>query len=727
MPGLSRLPRTIARALLLIGAVAIFISGFALAAYALFLNIRITRTLDDHQWRTPTEIISRPTGKVIARVYGTDWRATPPVILEKVPSFVPDAFLAAEDVRFRSHFGIDPIGMTRALFTDLRHRQIRQGGSTIDQQLVKMKFLSNERTIRRKVIEVLMAVVLDLRLSKNEILEAYLNDVYLGHVNGRAILGVDEAARVYLGKTPAQLTPDEAALIAGIIRAPNRDTPDRNPDVARVRRNAILKVMNDRGWLSDGDTQRAIQRPVRFFSGHLPTPPFPFYLTALRTEVIQRTGAGTLFRSGLKIIAEIDPVMQAQAERAAAGGAQSLSRRYSWIRNQSRADPLEVAILSVSPFTGGIRAAVGGTDFSVSPLDRTLYMHRQPGSAFKTFAYLAAIETRRFTNSTLLLDAPVKIALADNRVWQPENYDERYRGRVTMREAFEESLNVPTVRMAQEIGTRRIIRAVGDFGFAEKFEDVPALPLGVVEVTMRELTGAYSAFPNLGERVEPYLLAEVHDHKGNSLYRHTLQSTSVMDPAPAYVIHSLLRGVVRRGTASRLQRYGLGNVAGKTGTTSDYRDAWFVGYTPDLITTVWVGFDKGAPLRLSSSEAAIPIWGSYMSSIRTSRGEIAPPAGVVFRNIDPETGFLWRDGCPGPVREVYLDGTEPTNRCPTGFFGRIARRVFFQRETFDEPPAITFEKFRQFSIEIEQGRQEVESRIQRFEDLIRGRKKGSRQ
>lgn len=719
---MSRISSVFLRTLFLAGAVIIFILGFAVASYAFYLNIQITRTMADHQWRTPTEIVSAPTGRIVARVYGTDWRATPPVILGNIPSWVPDAFLAAEDVRFRNHFGVDPIGMARALFTDLRHHQFRQGGSTIDQQLIKMKFLSNERTIRRKFIEVLMAIVLDLRFSKDEILEAYLNDVYLGHVNGKAVLGVDEAARVYLGKTPAQLTPDEAALIAGIIRAPNRDTPDRNPDVALVRRNAVLRVMNERGWISDDELARSRQRPVNFFSKPLPRAPFPYYLSALRTEVIQRTGAGTLFRSGLKIVAEIDPSMQTQAERAAANGTADLKTRYSWIRNQSRHDPLEAAILSVSPSTGGIRALVGGADFQVSPLDRTLYMHRQPGSAFKTFAYLSAIESRRFTNSTLLLDAPVKIALEGDRFWQPENYDERYRGRVTMREAFEESLNVPTVRMAQEVGTRKIIRTIGEFGFEETFEEVPALPLGVVEVTIRELTGAYTSFPNLGQRVEPYLLAEIRDHKDRTIYRHKVKREAVIDPAAAYVVHSLLRGVVRRGTASRLRRYGLGNVAGKTGTTSDYRDAWFVGYTVDLVTTVWVGFDRGAPLRLSSSVAAIPIWGTYMKSVRTDGRDIPAPAGVILRDIDPETGFLWRQGCPGPLREVYLSGTEPTRRCPTGFFGNIARRVFFERDTFDEPPAITFEKFRQFSTEIEQGRQAVEGRLQRFRDFIRGKK-----
>ena len=228
---------------------------------------------------------------------------------------------------------------------------------------------------------------------------------------------------------------------------------------------------------------------------------------------------------------------------------------------------------------------------------------------------------------------------------------------------------------------------------------------------MRELTAAYTPFPNLGIRVEPFLLREVRDRAGKTLYAHELEQKRVADADATYILHTLLRGVVQRGTASRLKRYGLGYVAGKTGTTSDYRDAWFVGYTPDMVTSVWVGFDHGAPLRLSSGEAAIPIWGAYMSAIPHLHGEPRPPKGVTFRDIDPETGMLWQDGCPGPIREVFLDGTAPTHKCPAGFFGSIVRRVFFDRDNFDEPAAITFEQFRKWANEVDRSRQEVEGAL----------------
>jgi len=415
-----------------------------------------------------------------------------------------------------------------------------------------------------------------------------------------------------------------------------------------------------------------------------------------------------VIEGGLTIVCEMDIDAQRNAERVAARAPAQLEATHSWLRAQARSEPLQIALLSVDPRSGGIRALVGGSDYYVSPFDRTSAMHRQPGSAFKTFAYLAAIASKKATTASLLLDEPVSIAVNGNETWEPHNYDDRYRGRVSLREAFEHSLNVPTVRLSEDIGVSRVASTAEKFGFEEKFARIPALPLGVTEVSMRELTAAYTPFPNLGIRVEPFLLREVRDRAGKTLYAHDLDQKRVADAGPVYILHTLLRGVVQRGTASRLKRYGLGYVAGKTGTTSDYRDAWFVGYTPDMVTSVWVGFDHGAPLRLSSGESAIPIWGAYMSSIPHLRGEPRPPAGVTFRDIDPESGMLWQDGCPGPLHEVFLAGTAPTNRCPAGFFGGIIRSVFFSRGNFDEPPAITLEQFRKWANDVDRSRREVE-------------------
>jgi penicillin-binding protein 1B len=696
-------------------AVALFVAMEAFAIYVFLHDRRMARELEGRSWREPTVILSSAKGKEreVARVYGADWRPTPPVLLETLPPHVAAAFLAAEDVRFRRHIGVDPVGMARAAFANVRAGGITQGGSTIPQQIVKQRYLTNERTWRRKIVELVLAVVLDARLSKDELLELYLNDVYLGHHAGSPILGIDEAARLYFDKTPKRLRPDEAALLAAMIRAPNRDTPEKRPDIARARRNAVLRVMRDRGWIDESEYNAGVKHDVDVSRGRLPERPFPFYLRALRAEVVEAVGLRPVVAGGISITAEIDADAQRAAERAARAGAERLVARYSWIRQQSRKDPLQVAILSVDPRSGGVRALVGGTDFDRSPYDRTSQMRRQPGSAFKTFAYLAAIGSKRATTASLLLDAPLKIELSSDEVWEPQNYDERFRGRVTLREAFERSLNVPAVRLTREVGLRRVATSAEKIGFAH-VDPVPAMSLGVGEVSMWELTAAYTTFPNLGERVEPYLLQRVRSRAGKVLFEHKTERKRVVEGNAAYVMHTLLRGVVRRGTATRLKRYGLGYVAGKTGTTNDYRDAWFVGYTADVVTSVWVGFDRGAPLRLSSSEAALPVWGSYMSATSHDPADPKPPAGVTFRDIDPESGMLWREGCPGPIREVFLDGTAPTRHCPTGIMGRIVRRVLFDEDHFDEPPAITFDKFRRWANEVDRNRQEVEGVLERF-------------
>ncbi len=696
--------------------IALFLAMWALSFYLFFINRRISRELAGRNWREPTVIESAANGKgrEVLRVYGSEWRTTPPVLLEELPRHVTDAFIVAEDVRFRRHIGVDPIGIFRAMFANVRAGGIAQGGSTIPQQIVKQRFLSNERTWRRKFVEAILAVVLDARLSKDELLELYLNDVYLGHHEGLPILGIDEAALLYFEKTPRQLRVDEAALLAAMIRAPNQ----KSGELARSRRDAILSAMVEREWIDEPMAADAKARKADVTRGTLRAKPYPFYLRALRTDVMREVGMETILAGGMTIVTEMDPKAQRAAEDAARGGARSLESRYRWIRQQSKSDPLQVAILSIDPATGGVRALVGGTNFQRSPFDRTSQMRRQPGSAFKPFAYLAAIASKRVTAATLLLDAPVKVKLSSDEVWEPQNYDEQFRGRVTLREAFERSLNVPTVRLTSDIGAARVVQVAKDMGISE-VRAVPAMPLGVGEVTMRELTAAYTAFPNLGERVEPFLLTSIRDRRGSTLFEHKVQRKRVVGADAAYVMHSLLRGVVRRGTATRLKRYDLGYVAGKTGTTNDYRDAWFVGYTADMVTSVWVGFDRGAPLRLSSSEAAIPVWGTYMNKLPHEPSNPRPPAGVTFRSIDPEAGMLWREGCPGPITEAFLDGTAPTRHCPTGVMGRIVRRVLFDEDHFDEPAAITFDKFRRWANDADRNRQQVEGALEKLRRIFK--------
>jgi penicillin-binding protein 1B len=653
-------------------------------------GFRLFTELAPGSWRMPTQILDRE-GDAFLEVYGAEWRVTDPVVLEALPGHVANAFLAAEDVRFRKHLGIDPIGVGRAALTNVRSGGIAQGGSTITQQLAKTRFLSTERTFTRKAMEAYLALLIELRLSKDEILEAYLNDVYLGHRDGRAILGLDEGARVFFDKTPKKLTVAEAALIAGMIRAPNRDNPDERAKVARQRRDAVLGVMLQRGWITKEEHDDAIDARVSFRPGSLRKTPHPYLVAALRSELVERAGERRLRVGGLRIRTAIDPRMQRAAEAAVRGGTQRLRGRYSWLK---RKDPLQAAILSVEPATGGIRALVGGSDFRKSQFDRTRRMRRQPGSAFKPFTYAAAIDAEKITAATIVEDKEVEIQLARNDVWRPQNYDERFRGSVTVREAFEKSLNTTAVRIADDVGVRHVRNVLDDAGIEGDLSDTPAIALGVDDVSMRELVGAYTIFPNLGRRTEPHLIERVESATGRTIHRFRQRTTKALDPAVAYVVHSLMRGVVQRGTASDLNHLDLGHIAGKTGTTNDYRDAWFIGYAPDLLTATWVGFDDGTPLRMSSAEAALPIWAAFMAKTKHERGEIAPPEGVHLVRVERATGRAWRPRCGSSVEEAFLDGTAPEETCQPRAIPQPLP------PEFTEPPVISPEQSQAWSTEV---------------------------
>jgi penicillin-binding protein 1B len=633
---------------------------------------RVYTEMTPGSWRAPTEIIDR-NGKTIVSLYGSEWRVAEPVILKDLPEFVPNAFLAAEDSRFRSHIGIDPIGVGRAAVTNVVAGGVAEGGSTITQQLAKTRFLSAKRTVSRKFVEAGLALLIEARLSKDEILEAYLNEVYLGHRDGREVRGLGEASRVYFGKRPEKLTVAEAALIAGMIRAPNRDNPEERSQIAKQRRDAVLGVMLQKRWIDKNAHDEAVAATSEFNPGSRRLRPHPYLLAALRQEFIDEVGERELAMGGLRIYTAVDAQMQVAAEAAVRSGTQRLRASHSWLR---RKKPLQAALLSVDPATGGIRALVGGSDFTRSQFDRTRRMKRQPGSAAKPFTYAAGIQSRLITPSTVVQDAPFTIQLASNKTWQPKNYDQQFRGPVTVREAFEKSLNVPAVRVANDVGVSRIQDVWHNVGITGELSSTPAIALGVDDITMRELVSAYTVFPNLGARSEPHLIERIVEGKSSELYKFEDTRREAMDPAVAFVINSLMRGVVERGTAASLNQYGLSYVAGKTGTTSNYRDAWFVGYVPDLLTAVWVGFDDGTPLRMSSGEAAVPIWATFMTKAPHRQSEIQAPQGVTMVEVEAATGRVWQAGCGPSVTEAFLSGTEPREPCGGYFDGSQVLSIY---------------------------------------------------
>lgn len=612
-----------------------------------------------------------------------------PVRLGTVPPHLTATVLAAEDHRFFEHRGVDATAILRALWVNLRRGEVAQGGSTLTQQLVKNLALSPRRTLDRKLREATLAVMLEWRYGKAEILEAYLNAVYLGQHGHVAIYGVGAAAQSYFGKDVERLTLAEAALLAGMIRAPNSYSPVQNPDRARERRDLVLRRMRDLGRIDQATYAKATREPVRVRRGFPARLLGPYFLDHVRAQLEQAQGENGDHGGGLRIYTTLDPVLQRAAEAAVARGLDQLERRYPQLRRRDPAQRLQAALLALDPTTGEIRAMVGGRDYALSQFNRATHARRQPGSAFKPFVYLAALrfgpggEPPRFTPVSFVEDQPLTLRVGRD-TWSPRNYEDRFEGTVSVRRALEQSLNAATVRIGTEAGLDAVIRTARDVGFTSPMAPVPALTLGSFEVTPLELAAAYATLARAGERAPVTAIRAVVDRDGALVDEPAGSRAQAVRADEAFVVTHLLRGVVDRGTGAAVRALGVeGPVAGKTGTTNEGRDAWFVGYTPRLVALVWVGFDEREVLRLSGAQAALPIWADFMrSAIAVLPGEPFPvPPSVTFRDVDPTNGKLATLFCPVVLREAFLASTEPREICPDHGPGPLIDSLF--RRLFD--------------------------------------------
>ena len=588
-----------------------------------------------------------------------------PVRLADVPLVFLNAILAAEDHRFFEHGGLDPHGLIRAAWTNVRAGRVMQGGSTITQQLIKNRLLGARRTFWRKLNEAWLATLVEWRYPKPQILEAYLNEIYLGQRGGLAVRGVGAAARVYFRKEIHQLTPAEAALLAGMVRAPNSYSPVVDPERARNRRDVVLGRMRELGMLSEADWKAARAEPVRVPPATIVAQPAPYFTDYVRLELEQRWGDVTE-NVGARVYTSLDPVLQRFAEAAVIRGLDRLETQWPRLGRAEPTRRLQAALVALDPATGEIRALVGGRDYQVSQYNRALLARRQPGSAFKPFVYLAALRARggtpALTAASIVDDAPITLTVG-NTTWTPRNYGDRYEGRVTVRRALELSLNAATVRVAEKVGLPAVIETARSLGLESPLAEVPAITLGAFETTPLELARGYLPLANGGLRPTTVLAVHaVHDRDGPIDPGDTAPPVAALTPAEAYLMTSLLEGVIQSGTATAVRSLGVtGAVAGKTGTTNDGRDAWFVGYTPRLLTVVWIGFDGGDAHGLSGAEAALPVWADFMRQAV----ETAPPAafdvpsGISFAQIDVSNGLIANRFCPVVARETFLVGTEP--------------------------------------------------------------------
>jgi penicillin-binding protein 1B len=589
------------------------------------------------------------------------------VPLSAIAPVLQQAVIAAEDGRFHSHFGIDLRGIARAAAANLREWRFAQGGSTITQQLAKNFFLSPRKTIGRKLLEAEYAIVLELRYSKDEILEMYLNKVYFGQDGPRGIYGAEEAAGFYFSKHASEVTLEEAALLAGILRSPNRYSPLREPPAAKERRNAVLLRMRQLGMIREDEYLRASRAPVRTRPRRPPAGAAAYFADYIQRVSEDSLGVGKLYRTGYRFYTTLDPVQQAAAEEAVAKGLAEVEPSAL-----PAGEPLQAALVAVDPVGGGITAMVGGRGYGETQFNRASDAHRQPGSAFKPFVLLAAMERAargkgKTTLSTMVSGEPLTLPTPEGP-WSPANHDGMTYGQISVRRVIEESVNTATVRLAMDTGLAEVVKTARAAGVASPLSPVPSMALGSFEVTPLELAYAYATIASRGTRFEPTPLFSVTTADGEVLSAEKGRHGRTVDPRAAYLTGIAMEGVLERGTGKAARSLGVYFPAsGKTGTTDRNRDSWFVGFTPDVVCAVWVGYDSGADTGLSGARGALPVWARFLRALYPYSGPAAPappPEGIQAAAIDPESGLLATAACPKEIREEYIAGTVPTETCP---------------------------------------------------------------
>ncbi|MBI4518830.1 MAG: PBP1A family penicillin-binding protein [Deltaproteobacteria bacterium] len=608
--------------------------------------------------------------ELITGLYQNIWEERHLVSLDEVPPALVQAIMAIEDQRFYEHHGIDPMGIARALWVNLRTGRTVQGGSTLTQQLMKNFFLSEERSLKRKLTEAAMALVTERRFSKREILENYLNEIYLGQRGTQGVFGVSEGAQFYFGKPLPELSLAEMALLAAVIKAPNRYSPFRDPERARKRRNYGLSLMLKLGNITAEQYAEAAAEPLQLAAPKPIGNDAPYFVDVLRQELARTYPPAVLTTEGLSIFTTLDMQLQRAAEEALRRGLEDLEKRYKRLRSDKPSQSLQGALIAVQPQTGEIKAMMGGRDYRSTQFNRAVQALRQPGSVFKPFVYLAAFEHTQnggaaIQPNSLLQDEPFEWAF-DNQVWSPANYKGRYFGAVSVRHALEFSLNAATSQLARDLGIAAVREAAQRLGITSPLPAVPSLALGAAEVSPFEVAQAYSVLANQGLKAAPLSIKRVLDHSGGPIERNPIAIERVADPAPVYLLTHIMEGVLDRGTAKSARRLGFKRAAaGKTGTTNDYHDAWFAGFTPDLLAVVWVGFDQNKAVGLAGGEAALPIWTEFMKRATAGRPEtpFLPPPGVSVVAIDEYSGELATPACPEVIEEAFAKGYEPTAPC----------------------------------------------------------------
>jgi penicillin-binding protein 1B len=597
------------------------------------------------------------------------------VPLAAIPKYVQDAVLAIEDQGFYSHPGINPVRLLAAMVTNIfGDNPNLVGYSTITQQLARMFFLADEfnaelttgqRSYGRKFREALMSLVLERHATKDEILELYLNDVYLGQRGSFAIHGVAEAARLFFGKDVANVSLSEAAVIAGVIQSPASRSPFARPERTVERRNVVLQAMADEGFISREAADRATHERLLVMARAVDNEA-PYFVDMISDQVVAAFPGITAQTGQLDVFTTLDLNLQRMAIDAVRRGLANVDRL---LARRRRVETAQAALIAVDPRSGEILALVGGRSYNQSQFNRATVARRQPGSTFKPFVYLAAFERAAeegrtdLTPAAITVDEPATFTF-DDQVWQPRNYDE-YDGEITWRRALAMSRNLGTIHVGETIGFDRVATLWERVGVGARPKAVPAITLGVFELTPLEVAQAYTVFVNEG-LVRPLTAIQNVQTASDVLRPKPATARRAARPDTTFLVTNMMRSVLNEGTATSARAAGFTlDAAGKTGTTNDLRDAWFVGFTPELLTVVWVGYDTNQPLSLTGSQAALPIWTDFMKAALAGRPSMpfGVPEGIAFAEIDRDTGKRALPGCPRVMTEAFLAGTEPTEYC----------------------------------------------------------------
>jgi penicillin-binding protein 1A len=642
--------RGYASLLIILGALGVVLLGTSLVFYLLLMELPSIAALKDFRPSIATRVYD-DNNELIDEFFLEDRKI---IKLSECPRYVIQAFVAAEDTRFFEHRGLDYQSITRAFFKNLAAGHIVQGGSTITQQVAKSLYLSPERSYRRKIKEALLAYKIDRYLTKEEILNLYLNYIYLGH----GTYGIEAASQGYFGKSARELTLSEVALLAGLPKAPNNFSPFLHPDRALQRQAYVLQRMLEDGYITAAEKEQALATPLRLRSIRPKEKVAPYFIEHVRRYIMEKYGSDVLYKEGLEVYTTLNLPMQKAARDAVERGLQELEGRQGYAKGL-----VQGALLCMDARTGAVRAMVGGRDFSRSEFNRATQSRRQPGSAFKPFIYTAAFD-KGMTPSTIMVDSPISFAAPSepNGVWQPKNFDGKFWGPMTLRNALVHSRNIVTIKILKEIGVDYAAGYAANMGIVSPLARNLTLALGSSGVTLLEMVRAYGVLANQGQRATPLFIKKIVDRTGQVFEENQPALEQVIDPRIAFMSAYVMQDVVEQGTGTRVRSIGR-PVAAKTGTTNDMRDAWFLGFTPSLVTGVWVGFDQERSLGRQEvgGRAAAPIWLYFMEkAVQGTPVEIFPvPEGISFVKVDPKTGASLPAGAQGGLYESFLEGTTP--------------------------------------------------------------------